>query len=225
MEGLSGAVWDREGASHEMNKNLFALLVCGWTCLGLLSSAIMAYECLDWRPSSPWLFIVVLLIPFAGVFITLRSENPVISLLGFALITIPMGAVLGPVLVMYTTASIIKVVAVTMSMAMVLGLIGAMIPNSLESWGSWLIGGLWVLIICSFFEPIARMLSLPVEGALTWIDWAAVVLFSGLLIFDFNRAMRVERTFGNSVDCAVGVYLDIMNLFLHLLRLMGRAKE
>ena len=71
-----------------------------------------------------------------------------------------------------------------------------------------------------FAVQIAGLFGVPIAGALTVFDWIAVVLFSALILFDFNRAMRVPRTLDNSIDCAVGIYLDILNLFIHLLRLV-----
>ena len=41
---------------------------------------------------------------------------------------------------------------------------------------------------------------------------------------DVNKAMQRPRTLDNAVDSAVGIYLDILNLFLRILELMGKKK-
>lgn len=48
------------------------------------------------------------------------------------------------------------------------------------------------------------------------------VLFSIFVVYDVNRARKMPNTVGNAVILAVSVYLDIMNLFLSLLRLLRR---
>jgi FtsH-binding integral membrane protein len=219
------SVWERQGDGDALSKNFFAFLVCFWTTVGLVGTALSAWCTVDWVPPSVWIFVGILIVPFIGVLIALASDNPLVSMLGYAMIVIPFGIVLGPVVAQYTEASVIKVLAITLTMTITLGMLGSVIPQSLEHWGGWLFSALLVLLLCSFFEPLARMAGLPIEGALTWVDWAAVLVFCAYIVFDFNRAMRVERTVDNSIDCAVAIYLDILNLFLRLLRLLGSAKD
>lgn len=154
-----------------------------------------------------------------------KSDNPVASLIGYALIAGPFGALLGSTAAAYTTASLVKVIAITGGVTVITGTIGAVIPESLEHWGGWLFSGLLVLLLGSLFVPIAGFLGLPVRGALTALDWVGVVLFSAYIVYDLNRAMRVERTLDNAIDCAIHVYLDVVNLFIRLLDLMGVVKK
>lgn len=220
---MSSSVWDRSGYGT-MSKNLFALSVSGFTAAGIAASAVAAYYTQKWELGLVFI-LGVLAVTIAGVVIALKSDNPVISLLGYAMVAIPFGAMLGPVVATYTTASVVRVLFVTTGMTVVLGIVGAMIPESLESWGTWLLGGLTVLIIGSFAIPIAGLFGLPIEGALTWLDWAGVAIFSGYVVFDWNRAMRVPRTLDNSIDCALAIYLDFVNLFIRLLELTGEKND
>ena len=108
---------------------------------------------------------------------------------------------------------------ITTAMVVVLGVMGALIPKSLESWAPYLFGGLCLLILGLLFVPLAAAFGLPVEGALTWMDWIGIVLFGGYVIFDLNRAQRVERTHDNAIDCALAVYLDFVNIFVRVIGL------
>ena len=221
---LGEAVWDREGRDHTLSRNTFNLLLCGWTGAGIASSAIAANVSLHW-PMKWQLLLGTFLIALIGVFTAMFSKNPVISLLGYAMVTIPFGLMLGPVVALYTAASVVKVFAITVAMVAVLGVVGAVIPESLEGWAPFLFGGLVLLLLASLFVPIAGFFGLPVEGALTWLDWLGVFLFGGYVIFDFNRAQHVERTVDNSIDCALAVYLDFANLFIRLLSIMGNHND
>lgn len=54
----------------------------------------------------------------------------------------------------------------------------------------------------------------------TIISWAGAMLFSVMLVFDVNRTRYVPDTMGNAVMIALGIYLDIINLFLFVLRII-----
>lgn len=221
---LSNSVWKRVGSGHTLSKNAFVAMLCFWVAAGIAVSAACAYAARDWQLGLVPL-IALALVPFVGIILAGMSENPVISLLGYSLVVVPMGLVLGPVIAMYTAASVVKIFCVTTGMVVVLGTIGAIYPKSLESWGIFLIGGLIALILGQFGVMIAGAFGVNIGGAMTVLDWIGVGLFSLLVIFDLNRAMRVERTHDNAIDCAVGIYLDFLNIFIRLLSLFGQRKN
>lgn len=222
---LSSSVWERRSGSHAMSKNLFAFMLSFWTAAGIASSAVAAHLCANWHPGLLEILLLGLGVPIVGIIISIKSDNPVISLLGYAMVTIPFGMIVGPVVALYTAASVAKVFMITTGMVVVLGVAGAIYPKSLESWGIWLFGGLLILIFGQFGVMIAAAFGVNVGGAMTLFDWIGVVLFSGYVIYDLNRAMRVERTHDNAIDCAVAVYLDFANLFIRLLSLMGQRRD
>ncbi|KKR84161.1 MAG: hypothetical protein UU48_C0014G0009 [Candidatus Uhrbacteria bacterium GW2011_GWF2_41_16] len=220
---IASDVWKRVGDDHAMSRNLFAFLVCFWTVVGIFASATATYIARDWHVDV-WGIIGVLVVSIAGVFIAHGSKNPLVSLVGYMMVTIPFGLVTGPVVALYTTASVFKILWVTLGMVTILGVIGAVIPQSLESWGIFLLGALGMFVVGSFIVLFAGMIGIPIEGAMTALDWIGVFLFGGLVIFDLNQAMRIERTHDNAIDAAVGIYLDIANIFLRLLDLFGDRK-
>jgi len=59
-------------------------------------------------------------------------------------------------------------------------------------------------------------------GGSSIIDWIVVLIFSGYIGYDWARANAIPKTLDNAVDCAAALYLDIINLFVRLLRLFGR---
>lgn len=219
---MGNSVWEREGLGS-MSKGLFALMVSFWTAVGITASAVAAYYSQSLELSWP-LLIGVTVSALIGVAVALSSENPLVSLFGYALVAIPFGLMLGPVVALYTEASVVRVLFITTVVVSALGLVGAVIPDSLEGWGSVLFGGLVALLAGYFIVPLAGLLGLPIGGALTLLDWAGVLVFSGYVIYDWNRAMRVPFTMDNAIDCALAVYLDFINLFIRLLSLTGTRK-
>lgn len=84
-----------------------------------------------------------------------------------------------------------------------------------RAWGSFFVIGLWVLIATSLLNLFFQN-----QTASLWIAGAAVLVFSGLLIFD---TWRLRNTFGPNdyVLAAVTIYLDLLNMFMAILTLLG----
>ena len=205
-------------------------MVCFWTTVGIVFSAVTSTISQDWQIATwdVWgmlgFALGILAVSFLGVFVAQSSDNPVISLVGYALVAGPFGLLLGSVLALYETSSILKVLAITATVVIVLGIVGVFIPDDLAPWGLWLTGGLLLVILAQFIVPLLGSFGLPVEGAMTWVDWIALVIFGGLVIFDLNRAIRLPFTHDNAIDSAVAIYLDFINIFIRLLSLMGQKK-
>jgi FtsH-binding integral membrane protein len=62
------------------------------------------------------------------------------------------------------------------------------------------------------------------QAASLWLASIAVMLFSGLLVFD---TWRLRNYYGPNdyVGAAVQIYLDLLNIFMALLRVMGNRRN
>ena len=103
----------------------------------------------------------------------------------------------------------------------VLTLYAVISKRDFSAWGSFFIVGLWVLIATSllnfFFQSAVASL---------WIAGATVLVFSGLLVFDTWRLLRTNQYGADDyVPAAVNIYLDLLNLFLALVRLLGGGRR
>jgi modulator of FtsH protease len=88
-----------------------------------------------------------------------------------------------------------------------------------SAWGSFLMVGLWVLIgtmLLNFFFQST--------GAGLWLASVTVLLFSGLLVFD---TWRLRNRYGpdDYVGASVQIYLDLLNIFMAILRLTGNRRN
>jgi FtsH-binding integral membrane protein len=57
------------------------------------------------------------------------------------------------------------------------------------------------------------------------IDYIAAGIFSLYIGYDMYRASVIERNIDNAVDVALSLYLDIINLFLEILKILGKNKS
>lgn len=88
-----------------------------------------------------------------------------------------------------------------------------------SAWGSFFTIGLWVLIATSLLNMFFQNTT-----ASLWISSATVLVFSGLLIFD---TWRLRNVFGPNdyIQAAVTIYLDLLNMFLAILNLLGNRRN
>ena len=109
----------------------------------------------------------------------------------------------------------------TLSTFGVLSLYAVMSKRDFSAWGSFFIVGLWVLIATSLINLFVG----SAVGSL-WIAGGTVLVFSGLLVFDTWRIVRSGQ-YGpdDYVPAAVNIYLDLLNLFLAIITLLGGRRR
>ncbi len=85
--------------------------------------------------------------------------------------------------------------------------------------GAFFTVGLWVLIATSLLNLFFQN-----QTASLWISGATVLVFSGLLVFD---TWRLRNVYGpdDYVQAAVTIYLDLLNMFLAILNLLGGRRN
>jgi FtsH-binding integral membrane protein len=90
-----------------------------------------------------------------------------------------------------------------------------------SAWGSFFMVGLVVLLITSLLNIFFRS-----SVASLYISAAAVFIFGGLLVFDTWRILRSGQ-YGEDdyVAAAVNIYLDLLNMFLAILSLLGGRRR
>lgn len=135
-----------------------------------------------------------------------------------------MGISMSSLLLMYTGASVARVFFITAGLFGGMSLYGYTTKRDLTGFGSFLIMGLWGLIIASIVNIF--MQSSAMYFALSVIS---VIIFTGLTAYDTQRlkgmyyavAGNGEMAGKMAVMGALNLYMDFINLFINLLRLMG----
>ena len=99
----------------------------------------------------------------------------------------------------------------------VLSLYAVMSKRDFSAWGSFLMVGVVVLLVALIINAFVG----SAAGGL-WLAGIGVLIFSGLLVFDTWRLLR-SGAYGQDdyVTAAVAIYLDLLNMFLFILRLLG----
>ncbi|MDI1229278.1 MAG: Bax inhibitor-1/YccA family protein [bacterium] len=174
---------------------------------------------------------VIMLAPL-GVVIYLSFGLKSMSLgaaqLSFWAYAILIGLSLAVIFLGYAGADIARVFFITAVTFAGMSLYGYATRRDLTSLGSFLFVGLFGIIIASlvnmFLQSSAMQFALSVLG---------VVVFVGLTAFDTQKLKRLYAEMGSdgewaskvAVMGALTLYLDFLNIFLFLLRLMGNRKN
>src|ERR1700716_2766125 len=152
----------------------------------------------------------------------LRERAPLNLALLYAFATFE-GMALGLILEAYVASGLGGVVldaaATTAAVTLAAGAYGYTTKRDLSGMGGFLFVGLIGVLVASL---VGIFIQLPLLYIV--ISAVSALLFTGFLVFDLNRVANTRgATEGQAILLAVSVYLDILNLFLALLRLFGFA--
>ncbi len=190
---------------------------------GLLVNVLLcAYVGDVYRYINPLVFLILYFVcAFAGIRIAAKSNNPLVSFLGYNMVVVPFGLVISTMVDAYggiSSAVVRDAFFYTLMITLGMMAVEMIFPSFFANLGKALLGCLIGLVVCELVLLIFR-----VQQNVT--DWIAAGIFSLYIAFDIYRSQQFAKTIDNAVDCALDIYLDIANLFIRLLQIMGRRKD
>jgi hypothetical protein len=224
-----------ESVSAEQTR--FLVRVYNWMGAGLALTAVVAW----YVSKSPAILNVVIgnKIVFFGIIIVelglvfylasramqMSAQRAMAVFLGYAALN---GLVFSTIFIAYTQSTITSAFLVTSVMFGSMSIYGATTKKDLTSWGSFLFMGLVGIIIASVVNIFMQ------SSAMYWIiTYAGVLIFTGLAAYDTQHILRnnilgnegTEEDTKEAISGALRLYLDFINLFLMLLRIMGGGRN
>jgi FtsH-binding integral membrane protein len=207
-----------------------------WMTLALSLTGFVAYRTtqseflLGLIFGSSFGFIGIILVELALVFwissgIQRISSNMAIGL--FLLYSVLNGFTLSVLLIVYTGASVASTFFITAGMFGAMSVYGYSTKQDLSSWGNLLFMALIGLILASFVNIFLQ------SAGLYWIiSYVGVLVFVGLTAFDTQKIKQLaaqviaESEVGRKVAIlgALTLYLDFINMFIFMLRIMGNRR-
>jgi FtsH-binding integral membrane protein len=173
---------------------------------------------------------VVILSPLAFVFFIGARANTISAatarnlFLAFAAV---MGLSMSSLLLIFTGASVARIFFITAAAFGGLSLYGYMTQRDLSGFGSFLVMGVWGLVVAGLVNLFLQ--STGLQFALSII---AVLVFAGLTAWDtqnikdmYYASDSYEVAQKKSVFGALSLYLDFINMFQSLLFLFGQRND
>ena len=213
----------------------FLSKVYGWMFLGLLITAGVAFGV----ASSPALietlilnrvlFWILLFAPIGLVwFLAAKVDSiaPTTAAIMFVIYAAMVGITSSVVFLIYTGSSIVSAFVITSGMFGAMAVFGTFTKRSLAGVGQFMFMGLIGLIIASVVNIFLfnDMLSFV-------ISIVGVIVFTGLTAYDAQRmkemavALPEGKLASYAVVGALSLYLDFINLFFFILRLLGGRRD
>jgi FtsH-binding integral membrane protein len=152
------------------------------------------------------------------------SSNAIVSFIGYNLVVVPVGVILSMALTGFEQVTIMYAIYITGAVTVVMILLSVIFPKVFLSMGR-------VLGVCLLVVVIVELIALIGARFLGWsylpTIWDALValLFCLYIGYDWAKAQEMPRTADNAVDAVVELYLDIINLFIRILEILGDSKR
>ncbi len=211
----------------------FMVRVYNWMTAGLAITGFMAFYIANSPTMMNLIFgnpvmPIVLIIAQVGLVFWLASRVMQMSASQatgvFMLYAGLTGITFAAIFMAYTSTSIFSTFLVTAGTFGAMSMYGYTTKKDLTSWGSFLFMGLIGIIIASLVNLFMQSTMMH-----TIITYAGVLIFVGLTAYDTQKIkeMNILGNEGTDEDTkeairgALTLYLDFINLFLMLLRLMG----
>ena len=171
-----------------------------------------------------WGLIIAELVLVFSVTAAINKLSLTTATLLFVLYSVINGATLSFLLMIYTASSVVSVFFITAGTFAAMAAYGYFTKTDLSSWGKYLIMALIGLIIASVVNMFTHS-----SGLQMILNYAGVLIFVGLTAYDTQKikVMLLQATDAGegaqkiALMGALSLYLDFINLFIHLLRILG----
>lgn len=219
-----------------VSERSFLSQVFFWMSMGLALTGIVA----GWMAMNPSLIVafarntglfLILAIVQIGIVFWLSSQVMRLSITaattGFSIYATLNGVLFSSIFLIYTGASIASTFLVTAGMFAAISLYGFTTKRDLTSVGSFAFMALIGLILASIVNWFLK------SAAFYWIlTYIGIAIFTALTAYDVQKLKRIHEQGFQSGEVikkaallgALTLYLDFINLFLLLLRVMGRRR-
>ena len=148
-----------------------------------------------------------------------RSYNPARCFLGYNLIAVPVGVVVALATVGYDPQIVTRAALITAIVTLIMMIVSTLAPSVFARMGSGLgVALLGVIVVEAFATLLFRM-------DVSILDWIVVGIMCLYIAYDWVRTNSVQRTATNAIAAASALYLDIINIFLRVLRILARSRS
>ncbi|TVY57749.1 Bax inhibitor 1 [Lachnellula cervina] len=203
-------------------RKVYAILTVQLIATAILSSlSFFSVSYKNWIQSNQWMMWVSLFGAIGFMLLTYwkRKSYPtnLLFLSGFTALEAYSVSV---IVSFYQSRIVLQAVLLTAGIFIALTLFACQTKYDFTSWMPYLFGGLWGLILFGFMAMFFR--------GNTWVELAysgiAALIFSGYILVDTQLIMRHYHV-EEEIAAAISLYLDIINLFLAILRILNSSQN
>lgn len=235
MNRYQNDVTHTQGLEFDGRFRTYMATVYGNMSLGLLLTAITSYmvslspQMMNYIFKTP-LFYVVMFAPVGmAIYYSLKWQQLKVETAQglFFLYAFMVGLSMASIFIAYTGESIARIFLITSSMFGATSLYGYATKRDLTGMGSFMMMGLFGLVIAMVINIFLKS-----SGLQMMLSFLAVIIFTALTAYDVQRLKNIyyqvvdQEMLGKvAMMGAFILYLDFINLFIHLLHLFGNRRS
>jgi FtsH-binding integral membrane protein len=214
-------VFDRRSSDNtkELNANLYNAII-GLTILwGFFANWIMIetipYEAV--ASISPIVFFIgYFACVLIGSMMFTKSDNPLISFIGYNLVVVPLGLILVLTLGKGDPELVRQALELTGAATVVMLILGTIYPKFFNSIGK----GLFIALLAAIIAELIMVFIFNVHFQI--MNFIMIAIFCGYIGYDWARAQSIPKTIDNAIDSAASLYMDIVILFIRIYSALNR---
>jgi len=184
------------------------------------------------RLYSGYNYIILIVVEFAMVFLTqyaVNKKNLPLAIIGFFGYSVATGIMFSVIFVVFEIGSIANAFFITAALFLLMAVYGIITKRDMDQIGDYAIMALLGIIVVSFLNMFVFK-----SSGLDWIVSAVtVVIFVCLTAYDTWKLKKMSALKGADKETklvlgvygAMELYLDFINIFLKILRFVGRARD
>jgi FtsH-binding integral membrane protein len=175
----------------------------------------------NWIRTHPWAMWVSLIgtFVFLGLTFWKRKSYPM-NMLFLGGFTAMEAYSVSIIVSMYDSTIVLTALVFTVGIFIALSLFACQSKYDFTHWAPYLFGGIWVLILFGFMAAFFPYNSKVELG----YGIVSALIFSGYILVDTQLIMRHYHV-EEHIAAAISLYLDIINLFLAILRILNSQSE
>ena len=223
----SGNVIDNAQAKLQRMKNFSGTmigeraynLIIGVTLLwGIAINIVMALTLKNTILSlHPAIVLITYLVgSLACSFIIYRAKNPAVSFAAFTGLAICMGLILTYFVSAYELGTVSLAFELTAIITVAMMILGTLFPQFFLSIG----GSLGISLVLAIIVEVVAGLIFHLDMGI--MDYVIVLIFCGFVGYDWAKAQIYPKNAVNAVASASDIYVDVVNIFIRLLSILGK---
>lgn len=175
-----------------------------------------------------WGLIIGELVLVVALSAAINKLSLTVATLMFVLYSVINGATMAYIFLIYTASSVTNVFLITAGTFAAMALFGYFTKTDLTSMGKILLMALIGVIIATIVNVFTKS-----EGLAVILNYVGVLVFVGLTAYDSQKIKQMLLTAPDAGEASqkiallgsLSLYLDFINLFLYLLRILGSRRD
>ncbi|WP_434953422.1 Bax inhibitor-1 family protein [Shewanella sp. HL-SH4] len=166
---------------------------------------------------NPWVFFIGYFAScFLGMCLFNRFNNQLVSSVVYNFVVVPFALIINLMVSQYDEVLVSEAIRITGLVTIGMMCLGSLFPAFFQK----IAGALTIALLLVIVVELIEIFVFGVHHGI--LDWIVVLIFCGYIGYDWGRANQIPKTLDNAIDSAAALYMDIINLFLRILRILGK---